>query len=595
MKEEKKEIAVNVSSGAEKVQSIEQEIKRTPSGKTQEKTVKKTQTKPKQKTDTATKTKIEKERKRAEERVVLAKRKKEEKEQKKAKRLENAKKRRAERNARIEKYRAERRARMEKLLAEEKARIEKKKAECETKIRERAHAKATKAQEKNRNKSARKEKNHNNRERKNNGGWIATVVSLGVVTLALSAIVTVGAIDMKRTKDSMISGYRATTYELMGVMEHLDNDLDRARISASPTAQARILTDLLVQARVAEIDLEKLPIDGQSDKNLTAFINRVGAECERMLSKLRKGEKLNEKDGAILQNLYEINHAIRQEWNAYANTMSNYDLMQLMKNGECEFKKVLEKVENATLPENRPQEQVKDSPAPSTNDSPTAKIEVAKAEDLCKGYFSDYKIQDFQCIGETVGRGYTAYNVQGYDNEGTLLFAEVDCKTGALIRFNYYKDCNEDKFTLDNGKQIAQEFLAKLGYENMTAVRVRENGTDADYTFVYEQDGVVYYPDEIKVKICRTRGLVSGFDGGRYLMNHTTRNAPSVSLSLDEAKSKLHKALTVESARLALVKTINGEKTAYEFVCAYGEEKYVVYSNAENGEEIAIINLKNLR
>ena len=36
--------------------------------------------------------------------------------------------------------------------------------------------------------------------------------------------------------DSMISGYRATTYELMGVMEHLDNDLDRARISASPTA-----------------------------------------------------------------------------------------------------------------------------------------------------------------------------------------------------------------------------------------------------------------------------------------------------------------------------------------------------------------------
>lgn len=593
MKEEKKEVAVNVSSGAEKVQEIEQEKKSTKNGKVQEKSVKTTEIKPANKKSEATKTKIEKERKKADERVALAKRRKEEKEKRKAERIANAQKRKAERNARIEKYRAERKARMEKLMAEEKARIEKRKAERENKIRERAHAKATRAQERSRkNKS---DNNRNRKERKSYGGWLAAVVSLGVITLALSAIVTAGAIDMKRTKDGMLSGYRATTYELMGVMENLDNDLDRARISASANNQARILTDLLVQARVAEIDLEKLPIDNQSDANLTAFINRVGAECERMLSKLRRGETLNEKDRAVLQNLYEINHSVRQELSAYAGNMNNQDMMSFMKKGEGELKKVLEKVENATLPENRPQESMKDFLKPTENETPTAKIEVSRAEDLCKEYFSDYKIEDFQCIGETVGRHYTAYNVQGYDNEGTLLFAEVDCKTGALVRFNYYKDCNDENFTLDNAKQISQEFLSKLGYENMTAVRVRENGTDADYTFVYEQDGVIYYPDEIKVKVCRTRGMVTGFDGGRYLTNHKVRENPNVSLSLADAKDKLHDGLTVSSSRLAIVQTVNGEKPAYEFVCTYGEEQYVVYLNAQTGDEIAIINLKNLR
>ncbi len=605
MKEEKKkEVAVNVSSGAEKVQAVERE-KKTAQGaqkSVETKTVKRTQTKPvddkidvKKSNAKSTDGKAEKESERAKKRVALALKKKEEKEKKKAERMAQAEKRKAERMAKAEKRKAERKAQAEKLMAEEKARAEKKKAEREAKIRERAHKKANKSQAKSRKKQSKKKNNGERRERKNYGGWLAAVVSLGVITLALSAILTVGAVDMKRTKDSAMAGHKATTYELIGVMENVDNDLDRVRVSASPVQQSRILTDLLVQARIAEIDLEKLPIDGQTDRNLTAFINRVGAECERMLAKLRNGESLSEKDQAILQNLYEINHSVRQELDAYAGAMTNQDLMQFMKNGESELGKVLERVENATLQENKPQMGERDVTAPPMGEENAIKIETSKAEDLCATYFSEYNIADFQCIGETVGRRYTAYNVQGYDNEGTLLFAEIDSKTGALLRFNYYKECNEEKFDIDNSKRIAETFLEKLGYDDMTAVRVRENGTDADFTFVYEDDGVVFYPDEIKVKVCRTRGVVTGFDAEKYLAHHTDRDDVEVSLSLASAKAKLHKGLEVEFSRLAVVSTLRGEKPAYEFLCRYGEEEYVVYLNANSGEEIAIVNLKNLR
>lgn len=606
MKEEKKkEVAVNVSSGAEKVQAVERE-KKTEQGSqksVETKTVKKTQTKPvedkidvKKSNAKSTDGKAEKESEKAKKRVALALKKKEEKEKKKLERKAKAEKRKAERIAKAEKRKAERKARAEKLMAEEKARIEKKKAEREEKIRERAHKKANKSQAKSRKKQSKKQSSGERRERKSYGGWLAAVVSLGVITLALSAIVTVGAMDMRRTKDGAIAGHKATAYELIGVMENVDNDLDRIRVSASPVQQSRILTDLLVQARIAEIDLEKLPIDGQTDRNLTAFINRVGAECERMLAKLRNGENLSEKDQATLQNLYEINHSVRQELDAYAGAINNQDLMQFMKNGESELGKMLEKVENATLQENKPQmDENRDVTAPPMGEENAVKIETSKAEDLCATYFSEYNIADFQCIGETVGRRYTAYNVQGYDNEGTLLFAEIDSKTGALLRFNYYKECNEDKFDIDNSKRIAETFLEKLGYDDMTAVRVRENGTDADFTFVYEDDGVVFYPDEIKVKVCRTRGVVTGFDAEKYLAHHTDREDIEVSLSLASAKAKLHKGLEVEFSRLAVVSTLRGEKPAYEFLCRYGEEEYVVYLNANSGEEIAIVNLKNLR
>ena len=115
-----------------------------------------------------------------------------------------------------------------------------------------------------------------------------------------------------------------------------------------------------------------------------------------------------------------------------------------------------------------------------------------------------------------------------------------------------------------------------------------------DFTFVYEKDGVAYYPDEVRVKICRSRGVVTGFDASKYLENHKERRETEPKLSLGEAKEKLHKNLTVESSRLAVVKAGKGERAAYEFLCSYENEMYFVYLDANNGEEIAIINARTV-
>ena len=61
----------------------------------------------------------------------------------------------------------------------------------------------------------------------------------------------------------------------------------------------------------------------------------------------------------------------------------------------------------------------------------------------------------------------------------------------------------------------------------------------------------------------------------------------------DKAYDKLHEKLDVQSARLAVVRTARGERAAYEFLCAYNGETYFVFLDAENGNEIAIVNTKN--
>lgn len=652
MKKEQ-EIATNTSSGAEKVETIEKEKEKevkqreTASGKptAQTKTVKKTSeaTQTTQATEISAKGaaalggggefdgtaktnakksvsksksvagKAEKESAAAKARVEAALKRKQAQEQRKAERKAKATKKKelrakrmAEKKAQMEKRAAEKKARIEKRAAERKALTEQRKAKREEKLRERAHAKANKNRENSRRRKEKQNKGKGEkRDRQGYGGWIAAVVSLGVVTLALATTVTVGAMDMKQSKQAAMTAQKSTMYELTGIMEHVDDDLERVRISASPVQQSRILTDLLVQARLAELDLEKLPFTAEQDSNITSFINRTATECERMLAKLRNGEALSEKDKTILAQLYETNHTIRTELETFVSEMRDEDLMQYMKEGKGNIKDAMERLEQMTLEENRATfgratdgKESKGMPEkmPVTpSEERTAGIDAAKAEELCYTYFSGYNISEYQCVGETVSQAYSAYNIQGYDDKGTLLFAEVSQADGALLRFDYYEDCNEETFDLENAERIAEQFLEELGYDDMEVVRFRNNGTTTDFTFLYEDDDIVYYPDEIRVKVCRTRGVVTGMDATKYILHHNEeRSEPQVKINLATAQSKLYDGLTVESSRLAVVRTIRGERAAYEFLCSYGEENYFVFLDAVSGEEIAIVNARGI-
>ncbi len=643
MKKKEMEIGKNVSSGAEKVELIEKKVKKTKTeppkkaakGKekksagatlgraekeisTYEKTLGEEKIVAKKINSELSSGKAEAESAAAKARVEAALKKKQAQEKRKE---EKAKRKKAKAEAKAKKAAAKKEL-IEKRAAQRKALQEKRAQQREERIRERAHAKANKKQARAKKEKARKsakaEKSQRKQRRegqKGYGGWIAAVVSLGVVTLGLATTVTVGAVEMSRSNAAMMSAYKGTMYELTELMENVDEDLDRIRVSNSPAQQSRILTDILVQTRLAELDLEKLPLSIEQDENLTVFINRAAMQSEKMLSKLRNGERLTEEDRAALERMYETNHAARMELDKLLAEATDKDWSMCIKKGQGKVTEALQRLENATLEENRatfympnmlnmPQmpklempkkegEDKKNVPAlPSQNQMPG--IEAARAEELCKTYFQDYGVKEFKCVGETVGMGYKAHNVQGYTDSGVMLFAEINRADGQLLGFNFYENCSEEKFDVNQCEMIAERFLEKLGYEDMEATRFTQNDGTIDFTFAYEKDDVVYYPKSVRVKVCASRGVVSGLDARKYIANEGTMYEFNAEISLGEAQEKLYKALGVEASRPVVVKAMRGQRSAYEFLCSYDEENYFVYIDAKNGEEIAIVNAKGV-
>lgn len=436
------------------------------------------------------------------------------------------------------------------------------------------------------------------RRKNENGGWIAAVVALGFTTLTLGGVVTAGAIDMKETKQGITTAYRGNLYELTSLIENVDGDLDRIRVSASPAQQQRILTDMLVQARLAESVMEKLPIDAQNNGNVTAFINRTAFTCEMLLGKLRKGETLNEKDEEILEKLYQTNHKVRGMMEEFIADLQDEDLSEYLKGkGDDKFSKAIQNVENATIEENRnpsfsaPPE-VRAGATPKDNE--TEKISSAQAETLCRGYFSEYDVQKIRFDGETTSRRMQAYNFVLTDSKGVEIFAQLSTVDGQLVAFDYYEYCDKQNLDMDGAKSVAEQFLTKMGMENMTAVKASQTGATVTFTFCYELDGDLFYPDSVNVKVCEEKGVVVGYNASGYLRHHKQRTALKPALSMTTAKEKLHDKLSLEGSRVALINVKGRERVAYEFICSYGEDRYFVYIDGDTGEEISILNAKTI-
>ena len=308
-----------------------------------------------------------------------------------------------------------------------------------------------------------------------------------------------------------------------------------------------------------------------------------------ILEKIRAGEKLSASDYKTLGNMYALNKKILEELSALSEELTDKDMAAFMK--DKAGNKVYEhfrNIENFAIEGGFASET---DNAPAVTEKKEANVSSAQAEESCRGYFADYDIASCEYAGETVSGEIDGYNFTLTDGDGRMLYAVIAKANGALVGFDYYADCTKKNVDFENALAIAENYVKSLGYDNMTAVWASESGVNATFTFVYEQDGVAYYPDALRVKVCEERGKAVGFTAVSFLNNHKDRaqeKTPACKVSEEKAEKTLNSCLNVLNARRAVIRFGDKEKLCYEFACAHGEDGYFVYVDAATGEEVKI-------
>ena len=152
------------------------------------------------------------------------------------------------------------------------------------------------------------------------------------------------------------------------------------------------------------------------------------------------------------------------------------------------------------------------------------------------------------------------------------------------------RNVHEEKISQEEANEIGKKFLEEKGFPSMKETYFTKLDNIVTVNYAYEYDGIIAYPDLIKVKIALDNGEILGIEAQGYLNSHTSREFNDVELSIDEAREKINENLEILSEGMAIIPTKwKSEMLCYEFKGKVDDREFLVYINCENGEEEDIL------
>ncbi len=463
--------------------------------------------------------------------------------------------------------------------------LEEKQAKRNQKLEERKQKREMRAQE-------RREKREKSR---GIGGWLAAVISLGCAVLVLGGLLAYTVFTPMDEYMAVSTKEQQSFYDLVGYVDAIDVNLSKLVVSKDDEKRQKLLGEVRVQSSLATESISSLAIKDEDKFYTTKFINQISDFSKYLSEKLIDGEKLTSDDINTLKDMHEVNTQLRLSLSELSSKLDeNYDFKSLFegKEGDVIISKFKELEQSAV---DYPH-MIYDGAFSDGTTSKTAKyleglenLSKMQAEGAFKKYFADYKLKNVELIGETTGQVIETYNLEAVDENDVTISAQITKKGGKLVEFNYFKDCKEANISIEKSIEIADNFLEKVGYKSIKAVWTADSGNVITINYASTVNGVICYPDLIKVNVCRERGVVSGLEASSYIYNHTSRQIAQASVSLNEAKEKVSKEINIKTSRLAVIpKGESNEVLAYEFSGLSGGSTYYVYIDAKTGKEVDI-------
>lgn len=147
----------------------------------------------------------------------------------------------------------------------------------------------------------------------------------------------------------------------------------------------------------------------------------------------------------------------------------------------------------------------------------------------------------------------------------------------------------EVKLSQEECLKNAQVYLADMGFGPMEPCFVQQYDGMVVANFAAVQDGILLYPDQVKVQISMQSGAVVGAECSQYWMNHVSRSELEPKIDVSEAEQMLSSRLDVHASRLCVIPLDTGERLCWGFEGTFAGNRYWVYVDAMTGEAAEIL------
>jgi len=432
--------------------------------------------------------------------------------------------------------------------------------------------------------------------------WTICII-LFVITVCAVAMVYKINKDYKTVSNNT---YNLAFYELIDHMSDVENYLAKSLVTNEADYSTETLTYVWRSANLAEVYLSQIPISNEGLSNTQKFLNQASEFTYSLSRKCIANKNLTKEDFNNLKNLYnysaqvnttlnqlsfEINNGILN-WEELLNDGSSLFATQVSNMSVDGFGSIEENLKeyDGLIYDGAYSEHItgKEKKGLTGQD-----IDEEKAKQIAQSFAGKDNIKELNSFGLAENGNIKCYTVEIITNSNNNITMAISQKGGHIVFMNYNRDVLEEKLSVDEVGNKANEFLNSKGYTNMKKTyTIKEYGI-ITINYAYEENGVLIYPDLIKVKVALDNGDILGIETTGYLNNHEKRNINKNGIISKEEVIKLsNENLKIEESRLAIIPTeFETEVFCWELKGTVENRNFLLYVNAKTGkvEDILVI------
>lgn len=442
------------------------------------------------------------------------------------------------------------------------------------------------------------------KERLKKGHMLSVIVVLLIAVIALGIILYTKQREYRQTSEN---SYNMAFYELVDYVENVETYLAKSLISSTSEHGAETLTNLWREANLAQSYLARLPIESQELENTEKFLNQVSDYSYSLSRKNIYNENLTEEDLKNLRELHSYSVELENTLNQLSEDLNTgrFSWGELTKKGTVAFAQQVDNISKesfSNLEENFHQYAglIYDGAFSEHLTGQEKKgltgddIEEDRAKQIAEEFVGKDKIKEISNLGFSENATIPVYDFSITSHDNVTSNISISKKGGHIVYINTNRDVNSEIISQEEADNKGKEFLASKGFKDMKETYYLKQEGIVTINYAATQEGVVMYPDLIKVKVALDNGEILGMETTGYLNNHTNRNIGNIKVDKEEAKKSLNKDLQIESEGLAIIPTEwKSEILCYEFKGKVEDREFLVYINAENGREEDILIITN--
>lgn len=391
--------------------------------------------------------------------------------------------------------------------------------------------------------------------------------------------------------------------ELVTNITELSNTLEKSIYVTDPALESSLCTQIFARTMMAQMSMAELPYSSQNLEQTASFVSKVGdyasvlartvsanggysqdeLETLRSLSETASIMSLNLQDMQMrlianeltMDQAYSVLYASDQEQEGIEGIGSVFETI------EAEFPELPTLIYDGPFSE------------ALTGKDP---VYLIKMENLDKegaknaaARFLDINASTLIYQGETNGK-IPCYCFASYLNGGE--YSIYVTKQGGIVSGVLCSHVvTEENYSVETCLDLADAMIERLDMGNMK--RSYHTVSDGVLLVNYEhsEDGVLCYPDLIKIGIALDNGLLVSYDAQGFISSHYKREIPDTKISRIEAQKCVPNTLEVQGYQLAIIPSAGGEELfCHEFICASADgQRYILYVNALTGTEEKIL------